>query len=596
MATERIDIVVSERGARVVKRSIEEIGQSAERSRNGIDMLNRAIGRDAVGALKQMERGSAGLSAKMVAQEKAVNGAAMAHKHLARATRQAAFQQRMLMFQLNDIGVSLASGMNPLMVMVQQGAQIQQIYAGEGGVNKALRDTGRMLGGVITRFPLMTAAIAGGSAAIAGMTYEIRKAGHASVTFVDVLRATFDELTDRIYGVLQPAIKAIAPWFAEAWRLVVDTTKTVGNEVINTFTAIYEIIKTQWDELPVHIEREFIRMLNRVIGQANKVLTWMTQHFPARFKPGRFDPFDVPLSPPGEAPHEIALRHKGQDPLGDFFGDVTRNAAGIAQGRLDKESGFTDRVTDARQMLEIMQMETAILREQMAGRHEIAAQMQRELELRNLIGEEVIAREPQLAESIRTQIKLQDDLNEQIVRQKRFFRELQQTISQVFDQLVDGLMRGKVEWENLAQSIIRWLIRIALQRAFSAIFGGTNLGSLLGFGGGLPGFQNGGSFTVGPQTSVGTLSGVDNRLIAFRARDNERVTITRPGQRTGGPGGGSQVINTFTTNIDAPGADAGTVERLQAILDIRDRQLEERIPNLVALQTRQNPNKFGMSR
>lgn len=43
-------------------------------------------------------------------------------------SRHTAFQSRMLMFQLNDVFVSLASGMNPMMVFVQQGAQIQQIY------------------------------------------------------------------------------------------------------------------------------------------------------------------------------------------------------------------------------------------------------------------------------------------------------------------------------------------------------------------------------------------------------------------------------------------------------------------------------------
>ena len=57
---------------------------------------------------------------------------------------------------------------------------------------------------------------------------------------------------------------------------------------------------------------------------------------------------------------------------------------------------------------------------------------------------------------------------------------------------------------------------------FSGIFGG-------GFGsGGTPGFQNGGEFTVGGS------GGPDSQLVVFRASPMENVTITPPGQSTGG--------------------------------------------------------------
>ena len=55
----------------------------------------------------------------------------------------------MLLFQLNDIGVSLAGGMSPLMVLVQQGSQITQMYAGQGGVNAALRQTADLAKGAV---------------------------------------------------------------------------------------------------------------------------------------------------------------------------------------------------------------------------------------------------------------------------------------------------------------------------------------------------------------------------------------------------------------------------------------------------------------
>ena len=44
------------------------------------------------------------------------------------------------------------------------------------------------------------------------------------------------------------------------------------------------------------------------------------------------------------------------------------------------------------------------------------------------------------------------------------------------------------------------------------------------------GFENGGSFTVGSRTGIAPLTGNDNRLVAFRAKDGEDVTITPKGQ------------------------------------------------------------------
>src|SRR5690606_16856748 len=43
MAEERIDIVITERGSRVVRRNIEDIGNSARKSADGVDLLKRAL-------------------------------------------------------------------------------------------------------------------------------------------------------------------------------------------------------------------------------------------------------------------------------------------------------------------------------------------------------------------------------------------------------------------------------------------------------------------------------------------------------------------------------------------------------------------------
>jgi phage-related minor tail protein len=65
----------------------------------------------------------------------AVKGRTTALGGMSTATRNASHRMANLSFQLQDIGVSLAGGMNPFMVMAQQGSQISQIY----GLEKLLR-------------------------------------------------------------------------------------------------------------------------------------------------------------------------------------------------------------------------------------------------------------------------------------------------------------------------------------------------------------------------------------------------------------------------------------------------------------------------
>jgi hypothetical protein len=89
----------------------------------------------------------------------------------------ATYRMNNLAFQINDIGVSLAGGMNPFVVMAQQGTQIAQIYGfGRGGVNALMRDlsdmartSGRAVLGIATRFPFVTAAVGAATLGILGM-------------------------------------------------------------------------------------------------------------------------------------------------------------------------------------------------------------------------------------------------------------------------------------------------------------------------------------------------------------------------------------------------------------------------------------------
>ena len=98
------------------------------------DEMTAAIGRERTAALANIA---------------ALKGRTTAIGQMGGASKLASYQSRNLIYQLNDVGVSLASGMNPMMVFIQQGSQIAQTYAGQGGVNAALKQTAGLVLGVL---------------------------------------------------------------------------------------------------------------------------------------------------------------------------------------------------------------------------------------------------------------------------------------------------------------------------------------------------------------------------------------------------------------------------------------------------------------
>lgn len=96
---------------------------------------------------------------------------------------------------------------------------------------------------------------------------------------------------------------------------------------------------------------------------------------------------------------------------------------------------------------------------------------------------------------------------------------------------------GKLSFGDLFRTISAGLIRLGTQQLLASLF--TNVGGNGGGLGGLlgsslaslfPGFANGGSFVVDGSNTVASLPGIDNRFVAFRARDGETVTVTPPGR------------------------------------------------------------------
>lgn len=188
------------------------------------------------------------------------------------AMRMAAMQRANLVFQLNDIAVSLASGMNPLMVAIQQGSQISQIYGGQGGVVAALRETGEMAGRTASRFGRWGAVLAPLAIGLGHIKNEAEAALRSSVTWGEVMTATFQTIWEGLNNTFGPAVSTLLEPLIYAFEQLKTAAVDVAELVINSFRAAGADIAFVWDQLPNIVGGAFIGAANIAIDHLNKLV------------------------------------------------------------------------------------------------------------------------------------------------------------------------------------------------------------------------------------------------------------------------------------------------------------------------------------
>jgi cytochrome c551/c552 len=119
------------------------------------------------------------------------------------------------------------------------------------------------------------------------------------------------------------------------------------------------------------------------------------------------------------------------------------------------------------------------------------------------------------------------------------------------DALTEFVMTGKASFTDFANSVIRDLVRIYIQKNITGqLFASMESGGFFDGIGKLFGFAHGGDFTVGGS------GGTDSQLVAFRATPGEQVSVRTPAQQESGG-----VVNNYY--IDNRGADSVAVQRLE---------------------------------
>lgn len=231
----------------------------------------------------------------------------------AQASRMAAMQQRNLVFQLNDVFVSLASGMNPLMVAAQQGSQIATIYGpDEGGIGRAFRETGKMalsaaagIGRFAAAHPAAIAATVGLGLGLRSVMGDLQAAGHAGIGYGDIMVAAMQVAASGVYSVLEPAITTISTTVSNVLDTAAGYFALFANKVIGLGVGTVAAFRAAWDDLPGFLydigaragwalSDRIIFYVNEAIGFVQEQIKWANDtlktsipmpHMIQRFRP-----------------------------------------------------------------------------------------------------------------------------------------------------------------------------------------------------------------------------------------------------------------------------------------------------------------------
>ncbi|WP_162247278.1 phage tail length tape measure family protein [Rhizobium sp. Leaf453] len=150
----------------------------------------------------------------------------------------AQFRRQNAGYQYFDVAQSLSLGMNPAMILAQQGPQLIQIYAGQGGVNAAIKDFTSIVGGAARAVGPLVAILAGGYAGYkllesysveAGLAVsETTKALAAQAAPLGSLQGQIGELTS-LQQTYNQAVRDSASASAAATSIILDNTEREYN-------------------------------------------------------------------------------------------------------------------------------------------------------------------------------------------------------------------------------------------------------------------------------------------------------------------------------------------------------------------------------
>ena len=222
------------------------------------------------------------LGAELIRAERSQMLAANGNRAIGQTGQLARHHMLNLGFQFQDLGVQIASGQNPLIAFVQQGAQIGGIMGqAQIGIGGVVRAFGSMVAAataaIVTNPILMGIAAAAATVALAFnfMANDISAASGVSVTASDVMLGAFDVVRNFLATQVTAAFAYFGTTAGEVWNTVIGYTRNAVNIIIGIVSLIPRAFVEAFKTVPTAINQlmsgDFSGALATISGGIGKI-------------------------------------------------------------------------------------------------------------------------------------------------------------------------------------------------------------------------------------------------------------------------------------------------------------------------------------
>ncbi|SNT19495.1 phage tail length tape measure family protein [Sphingopyxis indica] len=308
-----------ERAARAADKasgSIMRIAQTAMKADAAMRAANDNTGRSFASASAHVEAYRKHLAALPTAANQAAAGIGRVSKAVATSAGAIKANTGNIAAQFQDIGVTAAMGMSPLMIALQQGTQLSAVFAASG--QSAFKAIGSAIGQVINPTALLTIGLVAAAAALVQMVdwgklaqsamlgladiletiapYAVAAAGALALLYAPSIVTGIATVTKGFVGMaasmlalipipvlivagLTAITAAAVHWRDDLTRIfgtdIVAAAKSGINYIVGGFVGAYNAVRATWADLPAAIGDAAITAANRVIdatsGMVNRV-------------------------------------------------------------------------------------------------------------------------------------------------------------------------------------------------------------------------------------------------------------------------------------------------------------------------------------
>lgn len=439
---------------------------------------------------------------------------------------------------MRGFGEQIALGVSPVRALTSELAHLSYVASGPGGVAGVFKAVGSFILSVITKFPLAAAGVVVLAGAFIGMHKEIYNGGHKLIEYGDIFTGLMKTIWDGLKSV-GDGHDSFFKFMSDSWTKFLSDLKSIGNDIIKSFTDVYNDIKFLFQALPVVIAMGIASATNMVIDGVNFMTktvidsinsisevmnNWLAKIPGNKASFGMLDASAGQISDRADSSSlnkqlgDLAKQRnsthneiENSDPLGEFNKAWEANSIEAMQKRLDakkkktkatKEDPYEKIIQNANQFIETQNREA----EALGMSEQAAANAKYEQQLLNKAADDHIKLTLTQVTALRA---LGDEMAAAEVRTKKLtalYTEGKADFQGFFTDMASGLQNGSSLWTsfgtaaaNALQKIASKALDMATSGIWDMIWGST--GSATGGSSGLGGLLSG---LLGGGASVGT--------------------------------------------------------------------------------------------